>query len=81
MTRPDSSPAAKRPGRFFRGNDVFDPKRVGFVSNVESAGGRRFFEFITTIPGNGNAGHEGAAYGTELSPEEKDAIVEYLKTF
>ena len=31
--------------------------------------------------GNGNAGHEGKAYGTELSSAEKDAIVEYLKTF
>ena len=26
-------------------------------------------------------GHEGKAYGTELSPAEKDALVEYLKTF
>jgi len=31
--------------------------------------------------GNGNGGHEGRAYGTELAPEQKDAIVEYLKTF
>jgi hypothetical protein len=31
--------------------------------------------------GNSNSGHEGRAYGTELSPEQKDAVVEYLKTF
>jgi cytochrome c553 len=31
--------------------------------------------------GNSNAGHEGAEYGTMLSAQEKDAIVEYLKTF
>ena len=31
--------------------------------------------------GNSNMGHEGPAYGTALSPAEKDAIVEYLKTF
>jgi hypothetical protein len=31
--------------------------------------------------GNSNAGHEGPAYGTTLSAQEKDAIVEYLKTF
>jgi hypothetical protein len=31
--------------------------------------------------GNSNAGHEGVEYGTMLSTQEKDAIVEYLKTF
>jgi hypothetical protein len=31
--------------------------------------------------GNSNRGHEGKDYGTELSAEQKDAIVEYLKTF
>lgn len=31
--------------------------------------------------GNCNRGHEGRIYGTELPPEEKDALVEYLKTF
>lgn len=31
--------------------------------------------------GNSNVGHEGPAYGTALSAAEKDAVVEYLKTF
>lgn len=31
--------------------------------------------------GNSNSGHDGRAYGTELSSDQKDAIVEYLKTF
>jgi len=31
--------------------------------------------------GNSNRGHDGAAYGTELPAADKDAIVEYLKTF
>jgi hypothetical protein len=31
--------------------------------------------------GNSNVGHEGALYGTMLPVEEKEAIVEYLKTF
>jgi mono/diheme cytochrome c family protein len=30
--------------------------------------------------GNGNGGHEGRAYGTELSAPDKDALIEYLKT-
>ena len=32
-------------------------------------------------PGNGNAGHEGAAYGTTLPDADKWALLEYLKTF
>jgi hypothetical protein len=30
--------------------------------------------------GNGNGGHEGRAYGTELSAPDKHALIEYLKT-
>ena len=52
-----------------------------FIWNVPEEKGRRYFRFDTTLPGNGNFGHEGKEYGTELGPEEKDAIVEYLKTF
>lgn len=70
-------PAAKRPKVFWRGNDLYDPKHVGFVS--EEAPG--LFRFDTAIPGNGNAGHEGRAYGTELSDADKWALVEYMKTF
>jgi mono/diheme cytochrome c family protein len=31
--------------------------------------------------GNSNVGHEGPVYGTTLTAAEKDAVVEYLKTF
>ncbi len=44
-------------------------------------GGRTFFPYDTSCAGNGNAGHEGKPYGTELAPSDKDALVEYLKTF
>lgn len=74
-------PAPRRPGSFYRGYDVIDRRRVGFQSDVPSEKGRAFFLFDTRLPGNGNGGHEGAAYGTELSPEEKDDLVEHLKTF
>jgi hypothetical protein len=33
------------------------------------------------VPGNSNKGHEGAGYGTTLSDADKDALVEFLKTF
>ncbi len=74
-------PAAKRPATFFRGYDVYNPKDVGFVSDVGKEGARAYFAFDTTLPGNGNAGHEGKVYGTELSDDDKQALIEYLKTF
>jgi hypothetical protein len=51
------------------------------VSNVKTEQGRVYFAFDTTEPGNGNAGHEGRSYGTELSSADKNALIEYLKTF
>lgn len=69
-------PPEARPARFYRGYDVFDQERVGFVHDVAAAGGVRFTDFDTALDGNGNGGH---LYGTELAPEDKDAIVEYMK--
>ena len=68
----------QRPASFYRGNDVFDPVKVGFVSNVPSGNGLTFSLYDTTVPGNGNGGH---VYGTTLTDAEKRAIVEYMKTF
>jgi len=61
-------------------------------SKDDSENPRKYFRFDTRMKpggltprdrneGNSNAGHEGPAYGTSLSVQEKDAIVEYLKTF
>jgi hypothetical protein len=80
-------PSAKRPASFFRGYDVFDPVNVGFRGDVGEENGRKYFRFETRssdgrpIPGNGNSGHDGPRYGTQLPAADKDAIVEYLKAF
>jgi hypothetical protein len=74
-------PAGGRRTNFYRGYDVVDRQRVGFVSDVPEEAGRRYFRFDTRLPGNGNFGHEGRAYGTELPASDKDALVEHLKTF
>ncbi len=68
-----------RPDTFFRGYDVYDPERMGFVTDVEvdPATGRRHFLFDTSLPGNSNAGH---LYGVDLSDRQKAALVEYMKT-
>ena len=71
-------PPDGRPPVFYRGYDVYDQARVGFLTNVAEEGGRRFFLYDTSLPGNSNAGH---LYGTALPDEDKAAIVEYLKTF
>jgi hypothetical protein len=97
------NPSAERPTVFYRGYDVFDQAKVGFVSDVsrfdengrskdDPGNPRRYFKFDTQVKpngltprdrneGNSNVGHEGLEYGTMLSAQEKDAIVEYLKTF
>jgi hypothetical protein len=74
-------PALARPRVFYRGNDVYDARNMGFVTDVAEQNGRKFFAFDTALPGNSNAGHEGERYGTELPAADKEALVEYLKTF
>jgi hypothetical protein len=79
-------PAAARPKLFYRGYDVFDPLRVGFVSMPEQATRLNVpwsevmavaTPFDVTRRSNGNQGHE---FGTTLPQAQKDALVEYLKT-
>ncbi|MBP5998444.1 MAG: c-type cytochrome [Azonexus sp.] len=69
-------PAAQRPKVFWRGYDVYDQTKVGFVSDTAEAQ-RVGTKLDTASKGGGNQGHE---FGTALSAEEKDALVEYLKT-
>jgi mono/diheme cytochrome c family protein len=74
------APSAERPLRFYRGDDVYDPLRVGFRYDVPAEAGRPFFELDTALPGNGHRGHEGPTFGTELGDADKAALLEYLKT-
>lgn len=68
-------PPALRPRLWQRGSDELDLARVGYRSDAAAPG--RLFPYDTTRPGNSNAGHE---YGTRLTPAQKDALVEYMKT-
>jgi len=74
-------PGLKRPQVFYRGYDVYDSANVGFVSDVAEEGTRKYFKVDTKVAGNSNLGHEGKRYGTELTPDDKTALVEFLKTF
>jgi len=74
-------PSSKRPAVFYRGYDVYDAKNVGFLTDVAEENGKKYFCFDTALPGNGKQGHEGRAFGTELPVDEKEALIEFLKTF
>ena len=67
-------PPAERPATFYVGSWELDPERVGFEWASPFPGA---FEFDTSLPGNSNAGHD---YGTDLSAEDRGALIEYLKT-
>lgn len=73
-------PANRRPAVWLRGSDVYDFAKVGYRADGAGAAPEELFNYDTAVPGNSNSGHEGRAYGTELSRAEKDAIVEYMKT-
>ena len=64
-----------RRARFYRGYNVFDPSRVGFISEGDAAARGSLYD--TTQPGNSNAGH---TYGAQLTPAQKKALIEFLKT-
>ncbi|MBO3457479.1 cytochrome c [Aetokthonos hydrillicola Thurmond2011] len=61
---------------FYRGYDVYDPQKVGFVAEGEEAL-KVGFKYDTSVEANGNQGH---LYGTDLPAEDKKALIEYLKT-
>lgn len=68
--------ADQRPKVFYRGYDLLDPIKVGFVTEGEEAQ-RIGSRHDVSLRGNSNAGHE---YGVDLAPEQKQDLVEYLKT-
>lgn len=66
----------QRASVFYRGYDVLDRDKVGFIASGPEAE-RVGFRFDTSRPGNGNGGHP---YGTDLAAADKNALIEYLKT-
>ena len=69
------SEVEQRPRVFFRGSNRIDPIKLGFDNGGSSD--RGLFRFDVSLLGNANVGHE---YGTDLSEEEKNALIEHLKT-
>jgi hypothetical protein len=76
-------PVSERPKTFYLGGREYDPENVGYRYDKISGG----FEFDTAIRGNHNTGHEFnddksnvKVIGRGLMPEERRALIEYLKT-
>jgi hypothetical protein len=68
-------PPKDRPAKFNLGTREFDPERVGYLTAPRADNP---FVFDTTKEGNSNAGHD---YGSSsLTPEDRKALVEYMKT-
>jgi hypothetical protein len=76
------SPASGRPAKFYLGNREYDPVKLGYHTEELSNG----FEFDTSLPGNSNRGHEfsddkrDGVIGPKLSPEDRKALLEFIKT-
>jgi hypothetical protein len=74
------APEDRRPRRFLLYARDYDPVKVGYVYQVVDAcepTDQRCFD--TSLPGNSNFGHSGREYGTELSEQDKQDLIEYLK--
>jgi hypothetical protein len=77
------SPVEERPKSFYLGSRAFNPKEIGFDYVEEGEG---LFKVDTSILGNFNTGHEFASgkgpgiIGPELKPEQRLALIEYIKT-
>ena len=66
----------ERPAQFYRAYDVFDFEDVGYVSSGSEAE-KLGWRYDTTVRGNSNAGH---LYGKDMAPQDKEDLLEYLKT-
>jgi hypothetical protein len=75
-------PVSERSKKFWLGNREYDPEKLGYRTEELSGG----FKFDTSKPGNSNAGHEFSdtpgpgVIGPALKPDEKAALMAYLKT-
>jgi hypothetical protein len=65
---------AERPAKFMVGNREYDPAKLGYATDGNG------WTFDTSQPGNSNIGHAGDKYGTNLTEDQKAALLEYLKT-
>ena len=77
------SPVAERPKTFYLGSREYDPVHVGYQTAGKFCGA---FKFDSGLRGNSNSGHEfnngsgPGVIGPLLAPEDRLAIIEFLKS-
>lgn len=77
------SPVSERPKTFYLGSREYDPVHVGYQTGGDFCGA---FKFDTCLRGNNNSGHEfnngsgQGIIGPLLAPEDRFAIIEFLKS-
>ncbi len=75
------SPPARRSKVFWVGSHEMDPRKLGYLStarDLSPAQRKGLFRFDTSLPGNGNGGHDYPAGG--YSHAARMAVIEYLKS-
>jgi mono/diheme cytochrome c family protein len=68
-------PAAERPRSFPICDREYDPVKLGLAGT----GADPACVFDTTLAGNGNGGHSGPTFGTDLSIAQRRDLIEFLK--
>jgi hypothetical protein len=71
-------PPDQRPKAFALGAREYDPAKLGFVVATNCAPKDCLVDTTLTDYGNGNGGH---IWGTDLTPSDRTALLEYLKTY
>jgi cytochrome c553 len=71
------APPDQRARQFYRGYDLIDAANGGYASQAGTPAQRYGTLYDTSVPGNSNAGH---LYGTDLSEQDKQRLLAYLKT-
>lgn len=71
------APPDQRAKQFYRGYDLIDAANGGYVSQSDTVAQRYGTLYDTRAPGNDNGGH---LYGTDLSQQDKQRLLAYLKT-
>jgi hypothetical protein len=73
-------PADQRPVVFQVGQREYDPVNLGFLQDLPADSIPQHLRFDTTRDGNSNSGHDGPEFSTDLSDDDVDALLEYIKS-
>ena len=71
------TPPTNRPRSFMLGSREYDVQKLGYVTTADAKSPASAWAYDTSQTGNANTGH---VYGTNLSDDDKWALIEFLKS-